>query len=265
LPYGFYKIYKSVEYCCTPQLDPQVNFQFKELLDGYEHWTRSEDQTYYNNLRGRVTAKRNEQAAALDRFENAQRAKRSRIEVLENKIDALIEDDEDQADEIGADEAQIDAELELTNLRNARDPEFVPISDMSLAMEDAQARNEAVDRREHEADAREGRKRRRLRRTHVGLYTVVDIIKSLLPRTTKVLAAQRLSARDIARRTMEQRNWRSTDIAQWIDIAVELALTPTRAEINAEMLKHCSSVKARKREFLRLGGGSQQSQQTDHH
>lgn len=80
---------------------------------------------------------------------------------------------------------------------------------------------------------------RRVRRVHVGLFNAVAHAKAMIPLVRGVNDnAVRLSTRDILRMYMQQHNWRVTDIARWLDIAVELVHTPTESNIRAAKIRH---------------------------
>jgi hypothetical protein len=133
----------------------------------------------------------------------------------------------------------------------------VPASQKSLEdWRKVQCHNDTLDK-QHEHRARFlGEKRNRLKRKHYGLFLIVDEVKAKVSFRGRATNAIRLSTRDMINNAMKTRSWRIKDIAAWIDLATEMVLTPTRAEISAMMVQHSVASRTRNVEYQELCGGT---------
>ncbi len=263
VPYGIYVMAETCVHCFTPQLSEEVDSSLKDLQMEYESWRRS-DQPFQHQM---VLF---EQATdqAKDRKERHDAVVKAAKVAQEIRLNLLkLEVEFERADEEAVERQKLLDATELLMLEQAflaaNPPLLKPHDDWKIR----QLRNDAEDAAEQERYAAEearpripgdGPPQRRRARTHAGLFDAVDYCKSQIPVRMNPTEAIKQSARELISRYMKTRNWRTSHVARWLDVAVWLATTPSKDEIDAACGQHGSSTRARFGEFGELAGAPKQ-------
>jgi len=240
--YMIKKAHSTAVFCCTATLDGDVDQEFSEIFDAYESTYRDSDGSHMKEVRmvqnsvdrNMLIAQQADQAKAIAHMSAA---------------------DELMCDIQGMPQNEIDARQRVHQLAAHLAEPPIPISQKNLDdWRQNQCVNDALDKENEYRAKFHGERRKRLKRKHYGLFLIVDEVKAKVSYRGTATNAVRLSTRDMVNNAMKNRTWRTKDIAGWIDLAVEMVLTPTRAEISAMMVQHSAASRARNAEYQELCG-----------
>jgi len=243
--YMIKKTYDGMVFCFTPTLDDDVDDEFAQIFAAYESTSRDDDANHIKEVQIEQNAKDRSKLIAQQSD-------------LVSTIDQVAKTDKLICDIRNVPEDQIETRQSIHQFNATVANPPLPASQKSLDdWRQVQCSNDTMDK-QHEHRARfYGEKRNRLKRKHYGLFLIVDEVKAKVSYRGQATNAIRLSTRDMVNNAMKTRSWRIKDIAAWIDLAVEMVLTPTRAEISAMMVQHSAASRIRNVEYMELRGGTQ--------